>query len=306
MWAALVFIVTVYVGGIYYSPTAFYWSLIPTFLMAVPFTTVYQHRYGTHRAMKMAAWLENFLEGVGAVCIGYNTPGWVAAHDNHHHYSDKPGDTHSPHWIRQEDGTERKARGIEGLIPAILPHNVFAWKRWLNEHPDKVPKLASHVLARQNGFTRFLQRHNLIGLPFGIGALCLMAGLENGLIASGLHLITFVFILNPLINGLCHYQHRWLLGYQNSQIPTVITTWNNWWVALLTAGEGFHNNHHRWLARAMLANKWWELPADWGFWAVILPTWLVGATWDIRVTEKLVLPRINIVVRKLIGQLAAT
>jgi hypothetical protein len=69
-------------------------------------------------------------------------------------------------------------------------------------------------------------------------------GLLLGSLAAGVHAVTFVFLLNPSINALCHWPHRGLGGYQNSHAAHAARTFNNWIVALLTAGEGFHNNHH--------------------------------------------------------------
>jgi fatty-acid desaturase len=53
-------------------------------------------------------------------------------------------------------------------------------------------------------------------------------------------------------------------------------------VALLTAGEGFHNNHHDQQPTATFAWKQWELIADWGYWAVIVPLWWVGLATRVR------------------------
>jgi fatty-acid desaturase len=68
-------------------------------------------------------------------------------------------------------------------------------------------------------------------------------GLVFGSIAAGIHAVTFVFLLNPSVNALCHWPHKWLGGYQHSKAAHTFCTFNNWVVALLTAGEGFHNNH---------------------------------------------------------------
>ena len=69
-------------------------------------------------------------------------------------------------------------------------------------------------------------------------------GLVWGSVAARLHAVTFVLLLNPSVNALCHWPHKWLGGYQNSRAAHAFRTSNNWIVAFLTAGEGFHNNHH--------------------------------------------------------------
>jgi fatty-acid desaturase len=56
-------------------------------------------------------------------------------------------------------------------------------------------------------------------------------------------------------------------------------------VALLTAGEGFHNNHHDQQATARFAWTRWELPADWGYWAVVVPLQWLGLATDVHLPK---------------------
>jgi fatty-acid desaturase len=74
-----------------------------------------------------------------------------------------------------------------------------------------------------------------------------------------------LFLLNPSVNALCHWPHRWLGGYQNSRSAHAVRTMNNWIVAVLTAGEGFHNNHHDQGTTARFGWRPWERIADWGY-----------------------------------------
>jgi stearoyl-CoA desaturase (delta-9 desaturase) len=60
---------------------------------------------------------------------------------------------------------------------------------------------------------------------------------------------------------------------------------NNWVVALLTAGEGFHNNHHGQQATARFAWTRWELCADWGYWAIIVPLRQLGLATNVRLPK---------------------
>lgn len=71
-------------------------------------------------------------------------------------------------------------------------------------------------------------------------------------------------------------------GYQNSKAAHAFRTFNNWLVALLTAGEGFHNNHHDQPATAKFAWTTGESIADWGYWAVIVPLRWLGMTASVR------------------------
>jgi stearoyl-CoA desaturase (delta-9 desaturase) len=296
-WSALGVMFAAYIAVIYYYPRAFLWSMIPTWAIATPTTTIYLHRAKNHRAMKMAKWLMGLFEIAQWTTIGSKTKEWVAEHRKHHTNSDNQDDPHSPLWVVDSDGSTRRANGIEGLIPQVLPFNVVRYRHWLRRHAEEIPVLARDVIADEPASVKWMNRHVMLGLALGTTLLCLFAGLKIGLLAAGLHLVSFVFILNPLINGLCHYPHRWLLGYQNTRLDDTVTTWNNWCVAFITWGEGLHDNHHLGQTRAMLARRWWELLADAGTWAIIV-FWLLGAVWNVKLTEKTTLPRIDIFLRQ--------
>ncbi|HEX4347302.1 MAG TPA: fatty acid desaturase, partial [Vicinamibacterales bacterium] len=78
-------------------------------------------------------------------------------------------------------------------------------------------------------------KHGLVGLAVGTTILCLVLGLGWGLFAAAVHAVMYVFVLSSSINGLCHH-----VGYRNFDN----TATNIQSIALLTGGEGLHNNHH--------------------------------------------------------------
>ena len=82
---------------------------------------------------------------------------------------------------------------------------------------------------------RNLFRRGLLGLTIGTVALCAVLGIGWGLLAAGIHAVMYVFVLSSSINGLCHS-----VGYKNFEN----TATNLRFLALLTGGEGLHNNHH--------------------------------------------------------------
>jgi stearoyl-CoA desaturase (delta-9 desaturase) len=82
---------------------------------------------------------------------------------------------------------------------------------------------------------RMLFNHGLVGLGIGIALLCAVLGIGWGLLAASIHAVVYVFVLSSSINGLCHYA-----GYKNFDN----TATNIRLLALLTGGEGLHNNHH--------------------------------------------------------------
>jgi stearoyl-CoA desaturase (Delta-9 desaturase) len=284
-WIALIALFSAYGAVIWYFwPWSLLWSLIPTQLMAMPHTTVYQHRCMTHGALKMPDWLRNCFETIGWLCIGYNTPEWVATHKAHHKWSDQIKDPHSPRWVLERDGTYRAAQGMEGLFPAIFPFNVVSWRRWIKQNPDMVQTFAREVLRDETEWMKWMHAHNTWGLPVGITALCLITWLVHGnpligLGAAFVHFVGFVFIFNPLINGICHMPHK--SGYQHTKAPIAATTFNNWWIALITGGEGFHHNHHWQQPSAKFAAKWYEVPADTGY-MLICVLERFGVVWDVK------------------------
>jgi stearoyl-CoA desaturase (delta-9 desaturase) len=272
--------------------SAWLWSLIPTFLLAVPTTTVYLHRTVTHRALTLHPLVEWWFKFANWISTGVDPAVWVAIHRKHHAYSDVEvapdrRDPHSP-WL-------------EGFWHIQLG-NVWYYLAELKKHPETLTTFARDVLGRRGWWDRHLFRRGWLGLLIGTLLLCVVAGVQSwlgeatltealldglivGSLAALMHAATFVFLLNPSINALCHWPHKWLGGYQNSRAAHAFRTMNNWIVALLTAGEGFHNNHHDQQATARFAWTRWELPADWGYWAVVVPLQWLGLATDVHLPK---------------------
>jgi stearoyl-CoA desaturase (Delta-9 desaturase) len=185
--------------------------------IAVFSTTIYLHRTATHKALtlspgvawafKMALWLTT----------GLSTREWVAVHRKHHAFTDQEGDPHSP--------------VLEGFWKVQLG-NVFYYMREVKKS-DVVERYARDI--SEGWWDRHVFQHGLLGLVIGIGAICWILGLWWGLLAAGIHAVMYVFVLSSSINGLCHH-----VGYKNFDN----TATNIRFIALLTGGEGLHNNHH--------------------------------------------------------------
>lgn len=271
---------------------AWLWSLIPTFVFAVPVTTVYLHRTVTHRALVLHPLAEWWFKFINWLTTGVDPAVWAAVHRKHHAFSDEEvsadkRDPHSP-WL-------------EGFWHVQLG-NVWYYLAELKRHPETLSTYARDVLSRRDWWDKHLFRRGWLGLLCGTSLLCVVIGTESllhhtpfgravldgllfGSVAAAIHAVTFVFLLNPSVNALCHWPHRWLGGYQNSRAAHAWRTANNWIVALLTAGEGFHNNHHDQPATARFAWNRVELIADWGYWAVIRPLEWLGLAWKVRLPK---------------------
>ncbi len=266
--------------------TLWLFSLIPTFVL-VSATTVYLHRSATHMALKLVPWVEWCWKFSVWITGGPNPSEWVAVHRIHHVHSDEKGDPHSPY--------------LEGF-PEIQLGNVIFYLRWIKRYPDLVEQY-SRDIRRKYGFSdRHVFCHHRLGIVIGTSILCVMVGLYfhsvtiglfGGILAAFMHFVDYVFVLTPSINGLCHWPHKWLGGYQHKffredqwvAVGHAVKTFNNWIVALLTGGEGFHYNHHWKRASARFASNWIELPADWGYWLWILPMKWLHLAYDVKVAK---------------------
>ena len=180
-------------------------------------TTIYLHRGVTHRALVLhpaIAWGFRFALWI---TTGLSTREWVAVHRKHHMYTDTVGDPHSPR--------------LQGFWSVQLG-NVFYYVREAR-NGDTVEKYARDVTLDR--WDRWFFNHGFVGPVIGTAALCGVIGVGWGLLAAGLHGVIYVFFLSSSINGLCHAR-----GYRTFEN----TATNIRWLALLTGGEGFHNNHH--------------------------------------------------------------
>jgi len=180
-------------------------------------TTIYLHRTATHRALVLhpaVAWLFRFSLWI---TTGISTKEWVAVHRKHHAFTDQEGDPHSP--------------ALMGFWSVQLG-NVFHYVREAKNR-DVVERYARDM--QDDFWERRVFRYGVAGPVIGTVALCLVMGLGWGLLAAGIHAFMYVFVLSSSINGLCH-----AVGYKNFDN----TATNLRFLALLTGGEGLHNNHH--------------------------------------------------------------
>lgn len=196
------------------------WSLAAAAVVvqiAVFGTTIYLHRAAAHRAVtlhpvvswvfRMAIWLTT----------GIVPREWVAVHRKHHAFTDEEGDPHSPR--------------LEGFWKIQLG-NVFYYIRETRNR-ETMEKYAKDM--KPDFWDRALFDRGNTGLLVGTAILCAVLGIGWGLLAAGIHAFTYIFLLSSSINGLCHW-----LGYKNFDN----TATNLRSVALVTGGEGLHNNHH--------------------------------------------------------------
>jgi stearoyl-CoA desaturase (delta-9 desaturase) len=195
--------------------------------------TVGFHRLLTHRAFKTSPALRGVLAVLGTMSVEGPVISWVADHRKHHAYSDRFGDPHSPH-VDSGGGWQGALRGL-----------AHAHVGWLFDHTQRGSRerFAPDLLA--DPVVSFVDRTfvlwSLVGLaiPFGLGVLIggtLAAGLE-GMLWGGAVRILVLHHVTYSINSLCHFFGR-------RRFATGDHSRNLLWLAPLSLGEAWHNNHH--------------------------------------------------------------
>jgi cyclopropane-fatty-acyl-phospholipid synthase len=215
------------VAPFYFSWDALAVTLVLWWLTACLGISLGYHRLLSHASFKTSRALKYTFTVLGMLANQGPPIVWVGTHRLHHRHPDEPGDPHTPlhsFWWAQ-----------------------YFWVFWF---PHDKARDAARDLARDPGLV-FLDRCYFLPQLLLIGALYLFGGLPWVLwgffVRMGLMLI-----FTNLVNSAAH---RW--GYRNFE--TCDRSRNSWWVALLTYGEGWHNNHHAMPRSARHGLRWWEI-----------------------------------------------
>ena len=194
------------------------------------------HRLHTHRSYQMPLALEYFLAVCGALTLEGGPIFWVATHRIHHQKSDHPGDPHSPRdgawwahmgWLLVGENKHSNTPLLSKYAPDLMKDRFYVW---LNNY-HWVPMIVLGVLLLAIG-----------GVPFVLWGICLR-------VVVGLH-------CTWLVNSATH-----MLG--SRRFETRDDSRNNWLIALITSGEGWHNNHHAHPTSARHGLAWYEFDLSW-------------------------------------------
>ncbi|GAC1488113.1 MAG: acyl-CoA desaturase [Solirubrobacteraceae bacterium] len=229
--------------------------------------TVGYHRLFTHRSFKTSPLLRGVFAILGSAAIEGSVVEWVATHRKHHRFSDQLGDPHSPHL---EPGT--------GLLGALrgLYHAHFGWTVRGGDRAS-VQRYAKDLIA--DPVVSFVSRTfllwALIGLavPFGLGV-ALTGTVVGGLTALLWGGAVRIFLLHHVtfsINSLCHFfgRRRFATGDESRNLA---------WLAPLSLGESWHNNHHAFPTSAAHGMTRWQFDASAG---IIGAMERLGWAWDV-------------------------
>lgn len=207
------------------------------------------HRYFAHRTYKTSRPFQFFLALLGTLAGEGGVLWWAALHRHHHKYSDQPNDIHSP-----------VTRGF-----------FWAHYKWFSIHRFHVTPFNQIQDFAKFPELMWLNKYNFpVFLAFG-AALFLVGGLT---LAYWGFVFSVVTLLNStwMVNSLVHM-------YGSRRFETKDQSRNNWLVAILAGGEGWHNNHHHMPFVARNGFKWWEYDPTY---YVIKLFSFVGLIWDVR------------------------
>ncbi len=217
------------------------------------------HRLLTHDGMKTYPWVRYLFTTIGTLAGEGSPLDWVADHRKHHKHSDQVGDPHSPHegpwwshmfWLAFHTHNGDRAAHLNRWVPDLYKLRGMRMFDYL-----------------------FLPLHILTGIVlFGIGYAIGGTEMAVSMLVWGMF-VRLVGVLHAtwMVNSASH-----IFGYRNYE--TTDDSRNNWLVAIVAYGEGWHNNHHAYPRMAKHGHKWWEFDITW---MAILTLKKLGLVWDV-------------------------
>jgi len=239
-WSSAIFIIVAHVAAV---AALFFWSWSALITAVVLFWVAGSlgigmgfHRLLTHRGYKVPKAVEYFLATCGTLALEGGPIQWVVTPRIHHAPADRAGDPHTP-----RDG------GWWAHIGWIL------WGTAQNHDQDTIDRYAPDLI--KDGYYRWLNRFYYIPLLV-VGVMLFIFG-GWGVMLWGVFLRLIIALhATWLVNSATHLWGR-------TRFETGDDSRNSWWVALLTFGEGWHNNHHAHPTSARHGLRWYEFDMNW-------------------------------------------
>jgi len=206
------------------------------------------HRLLTHRGYQVPKWLEYAMATCATLSLEGGPMFWVSTHRVHHQLSDQEGDPHTPReggwwahtgWILFGNALHAQTEVLNRYSPDLARDRFHVW---LSKY-HWIPLTASGVVLFAGGW--------LFGGPRSAVGMLLWGVFLR--VTLGLH-------ATWLVNSATHM-------WGSRRFATRDSSRNNWWVALVSGGEGWHNNHHAHPVSARHGMAWYEIdPNYWGIW----------------------------------------
>jgi stearoyl-CoA desaturase (delta-9 desaturase) len=239
-WAVITFLLVFHVGAV----AALFFITWKAVLVAIVLNWVAlclgigmsYHRLLTHRGYKVPKFVEYFLTVCATMALEGGPIFWVATHRIHHQFSDKPGDPHSP----REGGWWAHVGWI------LTGESKHANTRLMAKYAPDLAKDKVHCFISRFHYMPVV----IVGIVlFALGGWPMLLWPTFFRITAGLH---FTWLVNSAT-------HMW----GSRRFNTRDDSRNSWWVALLTFGEGWHNNHHAHPVSARHGLAWYEVDITW-------------------------------------------
>jgi stearoyl-CoA desaturase (Delta-9 desaturase) len=241
--------------------------LVSMYALTMVGITVGFHRQFAHSTFSTNIAVRIILAILGSMAAQGPVIHWVSNHRRHHQYSDQSGDTHSPHVYN-----EQKFARLRGLCYAHI-----GWM--LNSEVTNSAFFARDLLQ-----DRAMAKVNQLYLTWVILGLAIPAllggvmtatwmGVFQGFLWGGLVRIFLAHHATWSINSITHL-------YGSRTFDTREHSTNNIWLALPTAGEAWHNNHHAFPNSAKFGLEWWQV--DLGYWTILMLK-VLKLAWDVKI-----------------------
>jgi stearoyl-CoA desaturase (delta-9 desaturase) len=238
-WHIIIYMATIHFLALFaFLPGNFSWRAVGVTLFLYWLTacigiTLGYHRLVSHRSFETPKWLEYFLVFCGTLACEGGPISWVGLHRIHHKYSDHDGDPHDSN---------------KGFWWSHM-----GWMFIKNPANKDVPKYTKDI--QNDPFYLFCEKY-FIPIQVVLGLLLFWWG-GWSLVIWGIFLrLVLVFHVTWFVNSATHK-----FGYVSHESND--HSRNCWWVALLTFGEGWHNNHHAFQYSARHGLAWWEIDLTW-------------------------------------------
>jgi stearoyl-CoA desaturase (delta-9 desaturase) len=214
------------------------------------------HRYFSHRAYSAGRAFQFVLAVLSQSTAQKSVLWWAAKHRHHHLHSDTERDVHSPR------------------------HKGFFYSHlgWLFARRHDATDLVKVADFARYPELMWLHKHELVP-PILLALFCFLVGGWPGLVVGFFWSTVLVYHATFCINSLAHVHGR-------TRYVTGDDSRNNWLLAFLTMGEGWHNNHHACQSSVRQGFRWWEI--DPTFYILKALSWL-GLVWDLKMPSKTVL-----------------
>jgi fatty-acid desaturase len=261
----------------FFSRTGVVLAVIGVFVFGSGGINLCYHRLLSHRSFSCPLWLEHTLAMLAVCCVQDTPARWVATHRMHHHRADDQADPHSP-----------------------LVNLFWSYIGWLFlENTDLCRGVAYDRYARdivRDKFYRWIERavvwitlgQSLVYFAFGF----LVELLLGGTLSEAAQFGASIWLWGVVIRTLLVWHITWcgnsfphLFGYRNYE--TDDNSRNNVLVAIITNGEGWHNNHHADPSSASNQHRWWEFDLTYLFLRLLV---LLGLAWDVQLPKPAVPP----------------